>query len=69
MKKVCSVLIILAIIVVCLGFYRGWFVVSTGHEGPSNKVDVNLTLDPDKVKEDAGKVKEKVHELTDRVQK
>lgn len=67
MKKFSSLLIVLTISVVCLGFYRGWFVVSSGREGVSNKVDVNLTLDPDKVKEDAGKVKEKVHELTDPV--
>lgn len=65
MKKLGLLLIVMGIVVVGFGFYRGWFIISTGHEGTSNKVDVSLTLDPDKVKEDAGKVKEKVHKLTD----
>ena len=64
MNKLGAVLVILVVVVVGPGFYRGWFVVSSGHDSASNKVDVNLTLDRDKVKQDAGKVKSKVRELT-----
>jgi hypothetical protein len=64
MKRFCSLLIVLAFIVVGLGFYRGWFTVSGGREAESQKVDVNLTVDPDKVKADAETVKDKVSELT-----
>lgn len=65
MKKLGWTLIILGTIVVCVGFYRGWFAVTTGRESLSHKVDVNLTLDPDKVRDDAGKVQDKVHKLTE----
>ena len=57
-------MIVLAVIVVGLGFYRGWFTVSGNREAVSHKVDVNLTVDPDKVKEDAQTVKDKATELT-----
>jgi len=52
-KRFAVFVIIVALAVAGLGFYRGWFVVSSaGHVG-SNKVDLNLTVDPDKVKSDA----------------
>ncbi|TXT22134.1 MAG: hypothetical protein FD138_3711 [Planctomycetota bacterium] len=64
MKKICSLLTLLTVIVVSVGFYRGWFAVSDSREAVSHKVDVNLTVDPDKVKEDAETVKDKAAELT-----
>ena len=64
MKRFCPLLIVLAVIVISLGFYRGWFTVSGSREAVSNKVDVNLTLDTDKVKADAETVKDKAKELT-----
>ena len=64
MKRFCSLLIVLAVIVVILGYYRGWFTVSGGREAVSHKVGVNLTVDPDKVKADALTVKDKAKELT-----
>ena len=60
MKRTCSLLTLLTVIVVSVGFYRGWFRVSGSREAVSHKVDVNLTVDPDKVKEDAETVKDKV---------
>ncbi len=64
MKRFRSLLIVLAIIVVSLGFYRGWFAVTGGREAVSYKVDVNLTVDTEKVKADAETVKDKAAELT-----
>jgi cell division protein FtsX len=64
MKRFSSLLIVLVIIVVSLGFYRGWFTLSGRREAVSHKVDVNLTVDTDKVKEDAETVKDKAAELT-----
>ena len=64
MKKICSLLTLLTVIVVSVGFYRGWFAVSGSREAVSHKVDVNLTVDPDKVKADAETVKDKAAELT-----
>lgn len=64
MKRFRSWLIVLAIIVVSLGYYRGWFTVSGSREAVSHKIDVNLTVDPEKVKADAESVKAKATELT-----
>jgi len=62
-----KVLFVLALCVAVLGFYRGWFSVSSrGRTAESNKVNVSLTVDPDKMKDDAEKVKEKATELTDK---
>jgi len=52
-KRLVRLLLIVAIVVGGLGFYRGWFVLSSGRHSGSNKVDVNLSVDPDKVKADA----------------
>lgn len=65
MKKFCSWVIVLVVIVVGVGFYRGWFVLSShSPEADSSKVDVNLTVDPGKMKTDAESVKDKTRELT-----
>jgi hypothetical protein len=66
MKTLMKVLVVLAICVAGLGFYRGWFSLSSrGRDAENNKINVSLTVDPDKMKEDAEKVEEKTAELTD----
>ena len=60
MKRFCQVFTVLAIIVVALGFYRGWFSVTGEREEISHNVDVKLSVDTDKVKHDAESVKEKL---------
>ena len=64
MKRFCTLLTLLTVIVVSVGFYRGWFSVSGSREAVSQKVDVNLSLDTVKVKADAETVKDKAAELT-----
>jgi hypothetical protein len=60
-----KLLLILTLCVIGFAFYRGWFTLSSHRrEAQDNKVDVTLTVDPDKVKEDATKVKEKTTEFT-----
>jgi hypothetical protein len=68
MKKVIAVVFVLMLGVAGLGFYRGWFTLSSHSSGTeSNKVDINLSMDGDKVKEDAETVKDKAAELTGNV--
>jgi hypothetical protein len=68
MKRLFAVVIVLAILVVGVGFYRGWFTLSHPEaEKGSNKVNVNLTVDEGKMHEDAAAVKKKTTELTDNV--
>lgn len=65
MKKVCTVLAGLAILVVGFGFYRGWFALSSpSPTAGSNQVNVNLATDTDKIKRDGEAVKNKAAELT-----
>jgi cell division protein FtsX len=60
MKRLFPILTVLLILVVALGFYRGWFALSRSASGVgSNKVNVNLTVDPDKMKADTKMVEEK----------
>ena len=64
-RKMIAVLFVLLIGVVALGFYRGWFIMSSrGSDAGSNKVNVNLTVDQGKMQEDAQAVKNKAAELT-----
>jgi hypothetical protein len=65
MKKFISVMTVLAILIVGVGFYRGWFALSRpAPEAGSNMVNINLATDPDKMKQDARAVKDKATELT-----
>lgn len=65
MKNVLICFGVLILCVVGVGFYQGWFVLSSNnHNNPDNKVDVKLTVDPDKAKADAEKVKAKAKSLT-----
>jgi cell division protein FtsX len=65
MRTFRAVLIVTAILVIGLGFYRGWFAVSRpAPDAGSNKVNINLATDPDKMKQDAQAVKDKATELT-----
>jgi major membrane immunogen (membrane-anchored lipoprotein) len=64
MKKLSLVLVVLAILVVGIGFYRGWFALSSqSQDAESNKTDINVTVDRGKVKEDVQEVKDKTTEL------
>lgn len=58
-NKPLLVLLVLILCGVAFGFYRGWFALTSPQDTESNKVNINLTVDPDKVKEDAQKVKDK----------
>lgn len=67
MKKMTFVKV-LGVLVLCavgVGFYQGWFVLSSrARDTESNKSNITLTVDPDKVKEDAQAVRDKTTELT-----
>lgn len=67
MKTLMKMLFVLAICIAVLGFYRGWFSLSSSGRGAEdNRINVTLTVDPDKMKENAEKVEEKTAELTDK---
>ena len=55
--------VLLLVLVVALGFYRGGFAVSTSAPAAGTN-NVNLTLDTGQVQEDAQTVKDKAAEMT-----
>ena len=61
MRKFLGTLVILIVIVAVVGFFRGWFNISTSNQ-PGN-TNIELQIDKDKIKEDAEKVKEKAEGL------
>jgi hypothetical protein len=64
MKKL-STLFAITILIVGFGFYRGWFTLSRPATDPgSNKVNINLAANPDKMKQDAKIVTDKASSLT-----
>ena len=67
MKRSFAFLLVFIVCVAAVGFYRGWFTLSSKPEAGSNKVDVNLTMDRDKMKQDAETVKEKTTEFVGKV--
>jgi hypothetical protein len=61
MRRFLIVLVLVVAGVVGLGFYQGWFHLSTG--GPDGKANLPVTVDKAKIDEDKEKAKEKVQEL------
>lgn len=59
MKRLFPALIVMVLLVVGVGFYRGWFVISSTQSGSQNdKTNVNLTVDQGKMQQDADAVKD-----------
>jgi hypothetical protein len=65
------VIVLLVCLVCAFGFYRGWFSVSEHREAVTNRVDVNLKIDPDKMKDDVRRAtdstQQKAAELSQKV--
>ena len=61
MRKFLGRLVILALIVVGVGFYRGWFDVSVNDQ--PDQTNVELTIDKKRIKQDAEAASEKAREL------
>jgi len=60
MKKLILVVMLLLVCVVGFGFYRGWFSLSSSSPGVgSDKVNISLTVDRDKIKADTKMSKDK----------
>jgi hypothetical protein len=65
MSRLCAVFLLLAAGIAGLGFYLGWFSVSTART--KDTVNVTVTMDQDKIREDKEKAKEKVQEIGNQV--
>ena len=63
MKRFVTILLFLIVLTVCIGFFRGWFSVSTSKELLGNKLDVNFQVDRDKMNSDAKSLQEKTKSM------
>ena len=63
MRKLLGTLAILAIIILSVGYFRGWFTVT--RDSRPDETNVQIKVDKDKIKEDASKAKEKAQQTID----
>ena len=64
MRKFLGTLVIFALIVAGVGFYRGWFGVSADDQ--PGETSVELKIDKEKIQQDAEAASEKARELAGR---
>lgn len=62
MRKFLGTLVILVILVAIVGFFRGWFSVSTNDQPEQTKVE--LKVDKQRIKEDAKSASETAREIS-----
>ena len=67
MKQILTILFVLVVVVVAVGFYQGWFNLTSSNTNQGNKSNINLEVDGDKMREDADAVSKKAGEISDRV--
>ena len=61
MKGLFVVLLLVVACVLAVGFYQGWFRFSK--DAAHDKVNVTLTVDQDKIKDDTHKAEQKVQDI------
>jgi hypothetical protein len=64
MKRLMGVILGLAIAMVIVGFFRGWFALSKTAE--ETTTDIHLRIDRQRIKEDLDAARDKVDQLRDR---
>ena len=61
MKAFLFVVVLLLVGIAGVGFYRGWFHLSSDTDHAEHKVNTTFTVDEDKIREDKEKVQEFGH--------
>jgi Flp pilus assembly protein TadB len=61
MRTLGILVLVCLIVIVGLGFYLGWFKISTS--GDSEQSHIQVTIDKEKMRHDASKLKEGAHDL------
>ena len=63
MRRLLVFVLFLGVVIVAIGFYRGWFTVAVQENEQTHKTDATLTVDKEKFREDKEKAKEKLKEM------
>jgi hypothetical protein len=58
MRTLLVIVILLVVGIAGLGFYRGWFQVSSDRDTTDHTVNTTLTVDEDRIREDKEKLQE-----------
>jgi hypothetical protein len=56
MRGILVVIVLLIVGIVGLGFYRGWFLMSSNRDSEDQKVNTTFTVDEEKIQEDKDKL-------------
>ncbi len=56
MRSVLGVIAVLIVCIVALGFFRGWFQMSSSRDRTDQKVNTTFTVDEGRIQEDREKV-------------
>jgi hypothetical protein len=65
MRGLLIVVVLLIVGIVGLGFYRGWFQISTDRDGAEQKVNTTFTVDEERIQEDKEKLQGVVEQAKD----
>jgi hypothetical protein len=65
MTRFLGALVLIAAIIIGVGWYLGWFHFSTG--GNDRESNFNISVDKDKIRQDEERAKEKLHEFGNKV--
>jgi ribosomal protein S1 len=63
MRSLLALLFLLLIVLAVVGYFRGWFFVSTADDLRRDEVNVNVKVDTEKVKEDVDAARKSAREL------
>ena len=66
MRAFLIVVVLLVVGVAGLGFYRGWFQLSSDRDNAEHKVNTTFTVDEDKIREDKEKVQDLGHQAKEK---
>jgi hypothetical protein len=66
MCRLCRLLFLLGIVTVAVGFFRGWFTISTS--GDEHTTSVNTTINKEIVRDDLNKAVDKFNDLRQHVE-
>ena len=60
MRTLLFIVLLLAVVVLAVGFYRGWFSLETTRDPDSGRSGVKFEIDQKKIRPDIEKVKQRV---------
>jgi hypothetical protein len=68
MSRFIATLVVLAALVVGIGYYLNWFTISKTDDNQKSSTDISVHIDKGKVKADAEKAKEKAKEMEQKIE-